>query len=106
MKTFWGKISKSGGAGSNPECEAIKGYVRMLTLLPTKLALRDEKRSKVIFLHFSLAPQIEFHRPITMMSNDHIKYTSILKYMFAGNIGSELERACRLFTDVDSSHVR
>jgi len=105
MKTFWGKISKSGGAGSNPETEAIKGYVRMLNLLPTRMTLRDESRHKQIFLHFSLTPSFEYHAPVAFHLSTQHNYAAALKYMFAGDIGSEMQRACQSF-DVATSHVR
>jgi hypothetical protein len=109
MKTFWGKISKSGGAGTNPEREAIKGYIRKISLFSTDLAMKDEKTTKEVFLHFSVSPSFQFHQPIRTTakgSQYHVQYSSLLKFMFAGNFGSVLEGACLSFPAADTRHAR
>lgn len=98
MKNFWGKISRSGGAGSNPEMQAVKCYVRMIALLKEKMKVRDEVRMKEAFLHFVSSPKFEFHRPLVQSNTQaHAQYVGILKGMFAGNFGSELARASTVF---------
>ena len=97
--------------------EAIKKYLRSIALWKHRMKVvidphlthacfyvnvcsqeRNDSRTAGSFLHFRLSQKFEFHRPVRELNmNTRARYVGILKGMFAGDFGLELQRACAQF---------
>lgn len=64
MKTVYEKVGKAGGAGTDVDEWAIKGYLRDLAILPIKMELADITRRTEVFLKFIHSHRFSFHRPV------------------------------------------
>lgn len=77
------------------QLQAVKGYVRFITMWKIKLTLKKEEQAKANRgrVHFSASPKFEYHH---LISNEdrQVQCSSLLKYMFAGDFGFVLEAAC------------
>jgi len=75
--------------------QAVKTYVRFITLWSVKLELKSEQRAKLAkgIIQFSVSPGFEFSNRVRN-EDQQVQFMSVLKYMFGGDFGFDLESAC------------
>ena len=93
MKGIWSKVGAAGGAGCAPEEYSIRGYLRTVALLKVRMALMDEKRRATVFIAPAISNKFELHQQATAQSAAKDTYISVLKYMYAGNVGAAVAEA-------------
>ena len=95
MKPFWGAVGVTGGVGAQETEEwAMTGFLRSLSLLKVRLTMEDEKKKKTkAFIQPTMCKEFQFHSEVS--SHGQTECISILKYMYAGNIGVAIEQAFR-----------
>lgn len=87
------KISKSGGAGGNPELWSIRGCLRHLAISPVILKVRDIARAREKGCGFPGGG--EYTSPVPATSTRTAVCVSILKYMYGGSIGAVINEASK-----------
>jgi hypothetical protein len=97
MKHVYAVIGKLGGSGGNAEEAAIKGILRSIALWPVVRDLRQRKHEKQWVVTFECSPNITFAQPILFANVNRLVYIQILRYMFGGEIGKEVDAAFRKF---------
>jgi hypothetical protein len=98
MKNVWSVIGKAGGSGGNPEEWAIKGVLRSVVLRPIINDLKNEIREKQIRTRCEAADRFELWDPVED-SSECGEYSAILKYMYGGEVGTELQKSFVVFRD-------